>query len=104
MLDEILRLDEENTRGLLYALERQRIFLVSTSPDIRPELDACFSRRFAIQSVAEDGSPLATPVFVELPIEVDRRDPFDVLAESEDSGLSEQSVIEKAEGMDRESL
>lgn len=107
MLDEILRLDEENTRGLLYALERQRIFLVSTSTDIRPELDASFSRRFALQSVAENGSPLATPVFVELPIEVDRRDPFDVLAEPDDSGLaavSEERAIDQTTEMDHESL
>jgi hypothetical protein len=77
MLDELLRLDEANSRGLLEALRQMRIYLVSTSPDISAELDPLFSRRYALQTLSQNGEVMDTPTFVEIDLERDHFDPFD---------------------------
>ena len=66
MLDELLKLDERNTRGLADALKQLKIFLVSTSPDVGAALDTAFSRRYVIESVDREGSRLEQALLVEL--------------------------------------
>lgn len=84
VLDELLRLDEGNTRGLLKAMEQQRIFLMTTSPSVKPEIDACFSRRYVLQDVGSKGERLSAPVLVEFTGESAwEPNPFDVLDEAE---------------------
>lgn len=96
MLDELLRLDEENTRGLLDALSQQQIFLMTTSPDIKPELDPCFTRRYVLKKVGENGERLMSPVLVEIDGEHHEDDPFDVLDEEAEPVENSEEVGESA--------
>lgn len=76
MVDELLTLDEGNASGLLEALERRGIYLVTTSPDIKSELDPCFSRRYALQTTDQEGNRLPVPVFIRLEPKGELDDPF----------------------------
>lgn len=83
MLDELLTLDETNSRGLLAAMSEQNIFLITTSPEIKGELDPYFARRYALQTINEGGKELTTPMLVEIVAGAKREDPFDMLLDEQ---------------------
>ncbi|MCP1674440.1 hypothetical protein J2T57_001542 [Natronocella acetinitrilica] len=92
MLDELLALDEENIRQLLAAMEQERIYLMTTSPDVPAEVDPCFRRRYVLQSENARGERLAAPIFIESAPRAQAGDPFDVL----DAGDTEALAVDGA--------